>query len=163
MKEEKRLTIKKMNDKISWEEYALRIAKTASLRSEDPYRKVGACALNHQNMVLGVGYNGLASGKNVDLKFWENRDERLKYMIHAEVNCLSLFKRGEARILAVTLLPCSYCATMIASNGIKHIVYEEEYQRDDAAKEILKFYGIELQKISLEKSLFTLDKKIRTK
>ena len=49
--------------KSTWGEYALQIAAVASLRSEDPHRKVGACALNHQNMVVGVGYNGLASGK----------------------------------------------------------------------------------------------------
>ena len=43
------------------EEYALELAKAASLRSEDPFVKVGACALNHENMVVGVGYNGLPS------------------------------------------------------------------------------------------------------
>lgn len=137
-----------MNNRIRWEEYALLIAKTAALRSEDVYKKVGACALNYENMVLGVGYNGLASGKNVDLNFWDNRDERRKYMIHAEVNCLSFFKRGEAKILAVTLLPCSACATMIASYGIEKIVYGEEYDRDNLAKEIFNFYKIELEKIA---------------
>ena len=53
--------------KSTWGEYALEIARVASLRSEDPHRKVGACALNHQNMVIGVGYNGLASGKGVSV------------------------------------------------------------------------------------------------
>lgn len=135
-----------MKKRISWEEYALLLAKTAALRSEDVYKKVGACALNHQNMVLAVGYNGLASGKDVDDEFWKDRDERRKYMIHAEVNCLSLFKKGEAKILAVTMLPCSSCAAMIASYGIKKVIYEEDYKRDDAALEIFKFYKIELKK-----------------
>ena len=100
--------------RISWEQYALDIAHTASSRSEDHYVKVGACALNSQRMVVSVGYNGLASGKDVAYDFWRNRDHRRKFMIHAEVNCLSLFKKGEAQMLAVTLLPCSSCATMIA-------------------------------------------------
>ena len=51
--------------RLSWEEYALRIAEVASLRSEDPFMKVGACALNHSNRVIGVSYNGLATGVNV--------------------------------------------------------------------------------------------------
>lgn len=139
-----------MNKRPSWEEYALSIAKTAALRSEDVYRKVGACALNHQNMILAVGYNGLASGKSVTSEFWEDRDKRRKYMIHAEVNCLSLFKKGEAKILAVNLLPCSSCATMIATYGIKHVIYEEEYDRDYAAKDIFEFYNVKLEKITVE-------------
>ncbi len=44
-----------MPKRLSWAEYALKIAETAAERSEDPHRKVGACALNHQNMVAGVG------------------------------------------------------------------------------------------------------------
>jgi dCMP deaminase len=134
--------------RISWDAYALILAEAASLRSEDPYIKVGACALNAEHMVQGVGYNGLASGKRLDSsEFWEDRDKRRIYMIHAETNCLSLCKKGEVETLAVTLLPCSQCATMIAAYGIKRVVYGEEYSRDALAKEIFRFYGIELQKI----------------
>ena len=130
--------------RISWERFAIEIADTASLRSEDPHRKVGACALNYQNMVVGVGYNGLASGKDVGKDFWEDRDARRPYMIHAEANCLSLCKKGEVRLLAVTLLPCSYCSTLIASYGVKKVVYRDTYPNDIKAFEILSFYGIQL-------------------
>ena len=133
-----------MSSRISWEKYALEIAKPVSLRSEDPHQKVGACALNSSNMVVGVGYNGLASGKEVDLGFWLDRDDRRKYMIHAESNCLSLCKKDEVDILAVTLLPCSFCATMIAAYGVKTVVYEDEYERDQESKIIFDFYGIDL-------------------
>ena len=137
-----------MTDRLSWEEYALSLATVASLRSQDPYRKVGACALNSQNMVIGLGYNGLASGKEINGKtFWDDRDERRKYMIHAEANCLSLCEKGEVELLAVTLLPCSYCATMIAAYNVGRVVYKEEYERDTLSKEIFKFYSIELNKI----------------
>ena len=117
----------------NWAEYALELAKAASRRSEDPYIKVGACALDKDNRVLGLGYNGLASGKNVDAGFWSNRDARRPYMIHAEANCLSLFKAGECNLLAVTLLPCAYCATLIASYGIPRVVFSEVYERDTSA------------------------------
>ena len=133
--------------KITWEEYALRIAFTASLRSEDPHRKVGACALNGNNMVVGVGYNGLASGKEVSDAFWEDRDERRPYMIHAEANCLSLCKKGEVDLLAVTLLPCSYCATLIAAYGVKKVVFSEIYEKDEKALDIFKFYNINVVNI----------------
>ena len=138
-----------LKSRISWEEYAIEIAKVASLRSEDPYQKVGACALNSQNMVIGVGYNGLASGVSMPYKnFWDDRDYRRKFMIHAESNCLSLCKKGEVRLLAVTLLPCSSCATMIASYGVEKVVYCDVYEKDDKAIDIFSFYEIPLERLS---------------
>ena len=135
-------------ERIDWYEYAMLLAFSAAKRSEDPYRKVGACALNKDKMVVGLGYNGLASGKDAPRNFWEDRDERRKYMIHAETNCLSLCKKGEVELLAVTLLPCSYCATMIASYGVKEVLYHEEYENDQASKEIFAFYDIDMLKFS---------------
>jgi len=135
--------------RIDWPQYALELARTASLRSEDPYRKVGACALSHDNRILGVAYNGLKSGKNVDFEFWKDRDKRRPFMIHAESNLLSLFSRNEARIIAVTLLPCSSCARLICAWNINDVVYNEEYENDDAlhSKDIFTFYGVNLKKM----------------
>jgi dCMP deaminase len=132
-------------ERISWEEYALKIAEVTALRSEDPYMKVGACVLNKDNRIIGVGYNGLATGKNVNDVFWQDRDERRKYMIHAEANALSSVNRGDGVLLACTLLPCGSCATLIAGHGIKKIVYRETYKRDTSSLEIFKFYGIDCQ------------------
>lgn len=141
------LFIRFMSERVSWYEYAMILAESAAKRSEDPYRKVGACALNGDKMVVGLGYNGLASGKNInDQSFWEDRDNRRKYMIHAETNCLSLCKKGEVETLAVTLLPCSYCATMISAYGVNVVLYKEEYEQDLEAKKIFGFYGVELLK-----------------
>ena len=124
--------------RISWDEYALELAYSASKRSEDPYRQVGACALGVNNMVLGLGD-----------EFWKDRDNRRKYMIHAETNCLSLFKKGESRLIAVTLLPCSSCATAIAAYGIKKVIYSEMYENDKKALEIFDFYNVELERVVL--------------
>ena len=134
--------------RVPWEKYALDLAKTASQRSEDPHMKVGACALNEHNMVLALGYYGLAPRKEVDDSFWEDRNRRRPYMIHAEANCLSLVKRGEVKLLAVTLLPCSSCATLIASYDIPKVVYGQIYERDMKSLEIFDFYDIECVKLS---------------
>ena len=128
--------------RTSWIEHAMLLAKAASLRSEDPYKKVGACALDRSNMVLGVSYNGLASGKNVEESFWSDRPARLPYMIHAEVNLLSMFKRGDAKIIACTLSPCMSCAQMIAAYGVEEVYYGEVYKRDDRGLDVFDFYGI---------------------
>ena len=135
--------------RISWENYALELAKTASMRSEDPYKKVGACALSFDNRVLGVAYNGLKSGKNPDFSFWKDRDARRPYMIHAETNVLSLFSRNECRLLAVTMMPCSCCARMICAWNIPELVYFEEYNSIESkySMDIFEFYGIKITKL----------------
>lgn len=138
-----------MTERVSWEHYALNLAHCAALRSEDPYRKVGACALSHDNRVLGVSYNGLQAGKIVSDAFWLDRDERRDFMIHAETNLLSLFKRNECRVLACTLLPCENCARMIAAWNIPLVVYSEEYALAPMSKAIFDFYNVKLLRLSI--------------
>ncbi len=138
-----------MSSRLPWDEYAAKLALTASLRSEDPYRKVGACALGYDNRVLGVAYNGLQGGKSVSEDFWLDRDKRRPFMLHAETNLLSLFSRNEARLVAVTLLPCEACAKQIVAWNIPEVGYISEYENSCAnnSKEIFKFYKIKLTQI----------------
>lgn len=133
-----------MNERLSWEKYALALAKTASLRSEDPYQKVGACALRHDKSVAGLGYNGAPKGINID---WSNRDERRKRVIHAEINCLANCKPNEIWLIACTLLPCHSCLQSIATYNIKKIVYSEVYQQDNLTLTLAKEFNIELIQI----------------
>lgn len=130
--------------RVSWDEHALLLAYAATLRSEDPYMKVGACALDYTNNVLGVAYNGLCPGKDVDPKFWKDRDKRRPYMIHAEANLLARISVNTAKTIAVTLQPCSCCAQAIAAHNIKRVVYTEKYDFDKGGLDILKFYNVEL-------------------
>jgi len=138
-----------LSSRISWESYALKIASVAAQRSEDPFKQVGACALDFSNRVIGVAYNGLAPGIDVKDTFWSDRDARRPYIIHAETNLLSLFKRGECKLLACTLLPCHCCANAIVAHGVKKVVYSEEYMRDTQALSIFEFNGIECQQLPI--------------
>jgi len=134
--------------KISWDKHALLLAWAATRRSEDPYMKVGACALGHSNEVLGVAYNGLAAGKVVNDEFWKDRDKRRPFMIHAEANLLARISHGQAKLLAITLQPCTHCAQAIAAYGIKKVVYSMRYDFDKGGLQVLDFYGIEHKCIS---------------
>ena len=102
------------NDRISIAQYAMALAHVASLRSEDPFRKVGAAALDFDNRVIGTAYNGLAPGFEAPRGFWDDREGRQKFMLHAEVNLCSLFKRGEVKIIASTTMPCTPCSSRLA-------------------------------------------------
>jgi dCMP deaminase len=139
--------------RISWDKHALLLAWAATRRSEDPYIKVGACALGYNNDVLGVAYNGLAPNKNVTEEFWVDRDKRRPYMIHAETNLLARIHPGQAKTIAVTLQPCTFCAQAIAAYGIKKVIYTLKYDFDKKGLDILDFYNVEHKCISKEKIL----------
>jgi len=144
--EAKGLSLVGVGERISIPEYAMALAQVASLRSEDPYRKVGAAALDADNRVIGTAYNGLAPGFDPPPGFWDDRDGRQKFMLHAEINLCSLFRRGEARIVATTTMPCTSCMQTLCSYGIEEIYYHEIYRESDAP-EIADLYGIKLEQV----------------
>jgi dCMP deaminase len=127
-------------------EYAMALAHVASLRSEDPFRKVGAAALDWDNRVIGTAYNGLAPGFEAPPGFWDDRDKRQRFMLHAEVNLCSLFRRGEAKLVAITTMPCTACMQALCAYGIKEIYYRDIYH-ESHAPEIAETYGIVLRRI----------------
>jgi dCMP deaminase len=133
-----------MSGRLSWDMYALLLAETAALRSEDPYKKVGACILRCDKSVASVGYNGAPRGVEID---WSNRDERRKRVIHAEINALAYCRPGEGDVIACSLLPCHHCLQAIAAHGIKKIIYGEVYAQDDLTLKLAKEFGIELVRL----------------
>lgn len=132
--------------RLSIPEYAMALADVASLRSEDPFRKVGAAALDWDNRVIATAYNGLAPGFVAPEGFWDDRDHRQKFMLHAEVNLCSLFKRGEAKLVATTTMPCTACMQTLCAYGIKEIYYRETY-KESSAEEIAEIYGIKMEQV----------------
>ncbi len=133
--------------RLSIPEYAMALAHVASLRSEDPYRKVGAVAFDFDNRVIGTAYNGLAPGFNADHEFWIDRDARRKFMLHAEVNLCSLFTRGNVKLIACTTEPCTSCTQMLCAYGVKEIYYRDGYA-DSEARAICALYGITLTQLT---------------
>ena len=134
------------DSRLSIPEYAMALAEVASLRSEDPFRKVGAAALDADNRVIATAYNGLAPGFDAPSGFWDDREGRQKFMLHAEVNLCSLFKRGEAKLVATTTMPCTSCMQTLCAYGIKEIYFREIYKESDAPA-IAQVYGIKLEQI----------------
>ncbi len=139
--------LEKKRKRISIPEYAMALAHVASLRSEDPFRKVGAVAIDFDNRVIGTAYNGLAPGYDAGEEFWLDRDDRQKYMLHAEVNLCSLFTRGTVKLVACTTKPCTSCAQMLCAYGIKEIYYRDDYDQSEADK-ICRLYGMELRQLT---------------
>lgn len=117
-------------DRVSKIEWWLSLAKVASTRSEDPHCKVGAVGIREDGSVAGASYNGAPPGIELN-EIWLNRDERRKYVIHAETNLLRYIKPKECSVVAVTLAPCYDCLKNMAAYGIQNIYFEHLYERCD--------------------------------
>ena len=72
----------KSTNYISWDEYFMGVAVLSSYRSKDPSTKVGACIVNQNKRIIGIGYNGLPYGCNDDEYPWDKNDTALdsKYL-----------------------------------------------------------------------------------
>jgi dCMP deaminase len=127
-----------------WDHYAMAIAEAAAERSPDPYKQVGAVGLRIDKTIAGTGYNGAKPGLEID---WSDRDARLPYVIHAEVNCLSRVKRGEVVSLYTTLLPCGACLRAAKRKRVREIIYRDMYYRDTSALKDSARLGILLRKL----------------
>ena len=132
------------------DEYAMVLATAAALRSEDPSRKVGAVALDHENRVIATAYNGLPTGVDVTDDWWQNNEQRRRFVMHAEANLCSLTHRGQVNTVAITTVPCGPCALNLVAHGVKRVIYGLAYPRDVSGIEILDEYGIELIHLPLE-------------
>ena len=114
---------------ITWDEYFLGVAKLSAMRSKDPNTKVGACIVNEENRIVGVGYNGFPYGCD-DKDFpWGNEknvpltDTKYAYVVHAELNAILNSTRSlKGCRIYVSLFPCNECAKSIIQAGIKEIV-----------------------------------------
>jgi dCMP deaminase len=133
---------------MNWDEYAMSIAEVVAKKSKDPWHKVGAVILREDHSVASVGYNGFPQGQEED---WSSREERSKYVIHAEQNALRYTQPGEGKILVSTLLPCRDCLKTIAAYKIKRVLYKEIYKSDPIALEIAEKMGVTLIQFQKEK------------
>jgi dCMP deaminase len=129
-----RLTIPVYVD--NWDDYFYNLAKAASIKSKDHHCPVGAVIVSSDNVVLSTGFNGLPRKVYDDPSIIENRDEKLKVVLHAEQNAiLNAARVGvavEGATIYVTKFPCLACCNAIAQVGITKIfTLDHEYWKHD--------------------------------
>lgn len=147
-------------DYISWDQYFMGVAKLSAMRSKDPKTQVGACIINPDKRIVGIGYNGLPAGCDDQTFPWESEgdfiDTKYPYVVHAEANAiLNATQNLKDSTIYVTLFPCNECAKLIIQSGIKEIIYESNKYEDSkehaAATKMLKSAGITYRQIEVGK------------
>ncbi|MDD5688108.1 MAG: dCMP deaminase family protein [Elusimicrobia bacterium] len=156
----------KRTDYISWDEYFMGVSLLSANRSKDPNTQVGACIVNSQKKIVGVGYNGFPAGCSDDKFPWNNGgkflDTKYPYICHAELNAIlnSTGRNLLGCILYTALFPCNECAKAIIQSGIKEVVYlSDKYSHTDvvkASKLMFKSSGVIIRKLKTVRKSVTV-------
>lgn len=141
-------------DRPTFAEMGMATAQLWAQRSADPKVRVGACLMDGLNRVVGVGYNGRATGEPNER---ESLEQGQSGAIHAEVNALLAANwNGGNHTLYVTHAPCAQCARLIVnSRRVTRVLYATPYEETartekglSSGPDILRAAGIEVEHVN---------------
>lgn len=153
--------MEKRQNYLEWDEYFMGIAFLSAMRSKDPSTQVGACIIDEDKKIIGIGYNGFPVGSSDDKMPWGKEgnflDTKYPYVVHAELNAiLNSIKSLKNCTIYVTHFPCNECAKAIVQSGIKKVVYFSDKHKhldsSKASKMILENAGVETVNLKIKKN-----------
>jgi dCMP deaminase len=137
-------------ERPSWDEYFMKIAQVASMRSNCIKRKVGAVIVRDKRIV-STGYNGTPRGtKNCNeggcprCNSLASSGTRLDECLcsHAEENSITQAAYHGTSVkegaLYTTFAPCLMCTKMIINSGIIEVVFNLDYPMNDVVFNLFK-------------------------
>lgn len=118
-----------IRNKPTWPQYFLRVAQVIASRSECLDKQVGCVITDHQNRIIGTGYNGFpAGGLNLCTSVCAKDMGESCEMVHAELNALLYSDVSRAHAMYVTLPPCSNCLRHIENTPISTLYLPLSYK-----------------------------------
>ncbi len=148
-----------MDNRPTWDEYFMGIARLVATRSTCLRRQVGAVIVKEGN-VLATGYNGTPAGVThcaetgclrERLKVPSGERHELCRGLHAEQNAIIQAAKHGVNISGGTLycsnFPCVICAKMLINAGIRRVIYLSGYP-DELGREMLEEARVETTQFS---------------
>ena len=160
--------VRKRSDYLSWDDYFMGVAFLSAQRSKDPNTQVGACIVDANKCIIGIGYNGFPRGCSDDCLPWARTGtnelhKKYPYVVHAEVNAIlnkcSASVRGAS--IYVALFPCNECCKVIIQSGVKEVVFlHDTYHDTDACKAsriMFKMAGVKVRQYTPDRNEIVID------
>ncbi|HSP80752.1 MAG TPA: cytidine/deoxycytidylate deaminase family protein, partial [Myxococcaceae bacterium] len=126
-----------MDDRSSWDQYFMAIARQVASRATCDRKHVGALLVRDRT-ILSTGYNGSIRGlPHCDDVGHMMENGHCVATVHAEANAIIQAAKNGVRIdseahnpttLYTTASPCWPCFKLIANSGVRRIVYGEFYR-----------------------------------
>ncbi len=146
----------------SWDEYFMKIAQVAALRSNCVKRKVAAVIVRDKR-VISTGYNGTPRGtKNCyeggcpRCNSLADSGTRLEECLcsHGEENAITQAAYHGVSVkdamLYTTFAPCLMCTKMIINAGIREVVYNQDYPLNESSFALLQEAGILCRQLKVD-------------
>lgn len=162
--------VKKRSDYISWDDYFMSVAFLSAMRSKDPSTQVGACIVNSEKKIVGIGYNGFPNGCSDETLPWAREsasgdplETKYPFVCHAEMNAILNKNASDLKdcTIYVALFPCNECAKLIIQCGVRHIVYLSDKYHDDwkmvASRRMLDMAGVTYRQHHVDRSQVVID------
>jgi len=160
--------VRKRSNYLSWDDYFMGVAFLSAQRSKDPNTQVGACIVDKNKCIIGIGYNGFPRGCSDDCLPWsrtgtDELHKKYPYVVHAEVNAIlnkcSASVRGAS--IYVALFPCNECCKVIIQSGVKEVVFlHDTYHDTDACKAsriMFKMAGVKVRQYTPDQNEIVID------
>ena len=149
-------------ERPDWDEYFMKLAKVAALRSNCVKRKVAAIIVRDRR-VISTGYNGTPRGtKNC----YEGGCPRCNQLAdsgtrldeclcsHGEENAITQAAYHGVSVkdgtLYTTFAPCLTCTKMIINAGIREVVYNLDYPLNETSFELFREAGVLVRQVRVE-------------
>ncbi|MBT3940459.1 cell division protein DedD [Candidatus Woesearchaeota archaeon] len=147
----------------SWDVYFLELCEAVAKRATCDRGKT-SCIIVKDKRILATGYVGAPAGlphcDEVGHLMRKAADEtgmvteHCVRTIHAEQNAIvQCAKYGiscDGATMYCRMFPCSVCAMLIISAGIKHVVSKKDYSRSKESKEMFAKAGVSFELIDKE-------------
>jgi len=149
-------------ERPDWEEYFMKIAQVASMRSNCIKRKVGAVIVKDKR-IISTGYNGTprgtkncseggcprcnslaTSGTALDECLCSHGEENA--IVQASYHGVSL----KDAIIYTTFAPCLQCSKMIINSGIREVIYNMDYPLNDSAFRLFAEAQVFVRKLKVD-------------
>ena len=110
-----------------WVERFINLAAHVATWSKDPSSQVGAVIIRPDRSVASVGFNGLPRAVSDDPARLADRDQKLLYTVHAELNAILAAREPlhGYSIVVYPFQPCAACAAAIIQAGISEVICPE--------------------------------------
>ncbi|KAM9477780.1 deoxycytidylate deaminase-like isoform 2-T4 [Clarias gariepinus] len=142
--------------------YFMAVALLFANKSPDPSTKVGACIVNQDGHIVGIGYNKMPDRCNTSFPWNRKSPDRLEtkypYECHAELNAIMNKTSVDVKGCTIysTMFPCNECAKVIIQSGITGLVYLSNKYPDKietkAAVRLLEAAGIQPRECCVARS-----------
>jgi dCMP deaminase len=108
---------------MKWDARFMELAKHVAGWSKDPSSTVGAVIVRPDRTICSIGFNGLPRGVEDRPERLLDRDQKLRYMVHAEANAILSAREplNNYSLYVWPLHPCCHCAAAIIQSGIKKV------------------------------------------